>query len=255
LSVWNTGSTTAFTNAEFTIVTTVRLGIHRRLPPAHPCTETATCSNRPHTRAATTWHGLGQCQFRSYPAIDRHNAVRDKFFQICQQADLNPSLEPTNVFPNHQGPVAIRPDIFIPNFGSRSGVVIDLCFTSPMRPDYIDKASKEQCYAASTYAKHVKQNTYGNVCDAHHLDFVAVAGEYFGGFTEAARTFILNITQHYAERQQMIYSQAVSHVFATLTIAQQHANALALLRYAPSVIDIDDRIQLSNFDNSLPRSP
>ena len=63
--------------------------------------------------------------------------------------------------------------VFIPNFSSGKGLVIDTAVTCPLQPKFFHNSSISQGYACNEYAQSVKVKNFGNkVSSEGHIDLV-----------------------------------------------------------------------------------
>ena len=244
LGVTVPGDALSLPNVTFLPVVQLRLGIYtlRRRPNEPCCPRTATiCSTPPTTPAAVYHHAIGQCTHRGSAKFRRHHAIVRELAAILDEANWLPTVEPSNLFINASNPAhrGLRPDLIVEDPSSQIRTCLDVCFTSPLRTDYLKKSCKEQLWAATTFANTEKVAKYSAPCREIGSEFVAICGEYYGGFYPPAVKFLTKLAGDWAAVHGKTKAEGTSCIFGRLSIAQQRANGYALNSYGKMDIDLD----------------
>ena len=122
--------------------------------------------------------------------ISRHDRVRDRIFAACATANLSPVCEQKNLIPDNNS----RPgDIYLPSWSAGQPSALDVTITSPLQPSLISDAAR-RCGSALTNAEYRKYEQYAHKCAELGIQFVPLAFESFGGFSDLVR----KISKHIA---------------------------------------------------------
>ena len=119
--------------------------------------------------------------------IKRHNAIRDCLFDACSAAAWGPVKEMPFLIPGSSEKPA---DVFIPNFSSGKGLVIDTAVTCPLQPKFFHNSSISQGFACNEYAQSVKVKNFGNKVTSEGHIYLPFVVESFGGFSEGVSDLV-----------------------------------------------------------------
>ena len=125
---------------------------------------------------AVSYHGHGDM-------ISCHNRIRDKIISACSGSLLSPISEQKSLLPDNNS----RPgDIFLPVWNNGQPAALDVTITSPLQSGLIINASEKSGFALSA-AEDRKYEQYAQNCSEVGIQFIPLAFETFGGFSETVR--------------------------------------------------------------------
>ena len=123
--------------------------------------------------------------------IKRHNAIRDCFFDACVAAAWGPVKEkPFLISGSSEKPA----DVFIPNFSSGKGLVIDTAISCPMQQKYVHNSSLIQGFTCNEYAQSIKVKNFGIKVTSEGFEYLPVVLESFGGFSDGVSSLVDRFT-------------------------------------------------------------
>ena len=131
---------------------------------------------------AVSCHGRGDM-------ISRHDRIQDKIISACSGALLSPNSEQKSLLPDNNS----RPgDIFLPALNNGLPAALDVTVTSPLHSSLIINASEKSGFALSA-AEDRKYEQYAQNCSEFGIQFIPLAFETFGGFSETVRKTLKRI--------------------------------------------------------------
>ena len=131
---------------------------------------------------ALNCHGRGDM-------ISRHHRVRYRIFAACSTANLTPVCEQKNLIPDNN---SRQGHIYLPRWSAGQPSALDVTITSPLQPSLISDAAR-MCDFALTNAEDRKHEQYAQKCAEIGIQFVTLALESFGGFSDLVRKFLKRI--------------------------------------------------------------
>ena len=111
--------------------------------------------------------------------ISRHDRVRDRIFAACSNANLSPVCEQKNLISDNN---SWPGDVYLPSWSAGQPSALDVTITSPLQPSLISDAAR--CGFALTNAEDRKYEQYAQKCAEIGIQFVPLAFESFGGFSD-----------------------------------------------------------------------
>ena len=111
--------------------------------------------------------------------------VYEQFISACSGALLSPICEQKRLLPDKNS----RPgafDIFLPVWNAGQPAALDVTVTSPLQSSLIISASEKSGFALSA-AEDRKYKQYAQNCSEVGIQFIPLAFETFGGFSETVR--------------------------------------------------------------------
>ena len=116
--------------------------------------------------------------------ISRHDRVRDRIFAACSTANLAPVCEQKILIRDNNS----RPgDIYLPSWSAGQPSALYATITSTLQPSLISDAAR--CAFALTNAEDWKYEHHAQKCTDIGIQFVPLAFESFGGFSDLVRNF------------------------------------------------------------------
>ena len=131
---------------------------------------------------AVSCHGCGDM-------ISRHDRIRDKIISACSGALLSPICEQKSLLPDNNSTPG---DIFLPVWNAGQPAALDVTVTSPLQSSLIKNASEKSGFALSA-ADDRKYEQYAQNCSEVGIQFIHLAFETFGGFSETVRKTLKRI--------------------------------------------------------------
>ena len=121
--------------------------------------------------------------------ISWHDRVRDRIFAACSIANLAPVCEQKNLIPDNNS----RPeDVYLPSWSAGQPSALDVTITSPLQPNLFSDAAR-RCRFALTNAEKRKYEQYAQKYATICIQFVPLAFESFGGFSDMVRKTLKSI--------------------------------------------------------------
>ena len=154
--------------------------------------------------------------------IHRHDSIRDGFFSAAQSAALAPRKEVPSLIPASNSRPA---DIFLPNWSRGRPAAIDVTVISTMQPLTLAGAAASPGYALQV-AEDRKMAAHFEACRAVGVDFVPVAVESLGGWSEEAIANIKKIGRLLGQRTGSPPGDSIRHLFQRLSISLWRGNAI-----------------------------
>ena len=122
------------------------------------------------------------CHGRGY-MISSHDRKRDKKYQLARKLFCLPSVNGKILLPDNN----TRPgDIFLLVWNAGQPAALDVTVTSPLQSSLIINASEKSGFALSA-AEDRKYEQYAQNCSEVVIQFILLAFETFGGFSETVR--------------------------------------------------------------------
>ena len=119
--------------------------------------------------------------------ISRHDRIRDNIISVCSEALLSPICGQKSLLPDNNS----RPgDIFSPVWNAGRPAALDV--TSILQSSLIVNASEKSDLALSA-AEDRKYEQYAQNCSEVGIQFIPLAFETFGGFSETVRKTLKRI--------------------------------------------------------------
>ena len=158
--------------------------------------------------------------------ISRHDRIRDKIISACSGALLSPIFEQKSLLPDNNS----RPgDIFLPVWNAGQPAALDVTVTSPLQSSLIINASEKSGFALSA-AEDRKYEQYAQNCEVR-IQFIPLAFETFGGFSETVRKTLKRIATLADNRnlQPAGLSVALSRLSQSVSVTAIRGSAIMLL--------------------------
>ena len=159
--------------------------------------------------------------------ISRHDCIRDKIISACSGALLSPISEQKSLLPDNNS----RPgDIFLPVWNNGLPAALDVTVTSPLQSSIIINASEKSGFALSA-AEDRKYEQYAQNCSEVGIQFIPLAFETFGGFSETVRKTLKRIATLADNRnlQPAGLSVAFSRLSQSVSVTAIRGSAIMLL--------------------------
>ena len=170
---------------------------------------------------AVSCHGRGDM-------ISRHDdRIRDQIISACSGALLSPICEHKKLLPDNNS----RPgDIFLPVWSAGQPAALDVTVTSPLQSSLILNASEKSGFALSA-AEDRKYEQYAQNCSEVGIQFIPLAFETFGGFSETVRKTLKRIATLADNRnlQPAGLSVAFSRLSQSVSVTAIRGSAIMLL--------------------------
>ena len=131
---------------------------------------------------AVSCHGRGDM-------ISRHDRIRNKVIWAGSGALLSPVSEQKSLLPDNN---SRQGDIFLPVWNNGLPAALDVTVTSPLQSSLIINASEKSGFALSA-AEDRKYEQYAQNCSEVGIQFIPLAFETFGGFSETVRKTLKRI--------------------------------------------------------------
>ena len=166
------------------------------------------------------------CQGRG-DMISRHDRLRYKIISACSGAFLSPISEQKCLLPDNNS----RPgDIFLPVWNDGQPAVLDVTVTSPLQSSFIINASEKSGFALSA-AEDRKYKQCAENCSEIGIQFIPLAFETFGGFSETVRKTLKQIATLADNRnlQPAGLSVAFSRLSQSVSVTAFRGSAIMLL--------------------------
>ena len=169
---------------------------------------------------AMSSHGRGDM-------ISCHDRIRDKIISACLWAILSPIWEHKSLLSDNDS----RPgDIFLPVWNAGQPVDLDVTVTSPLQSSLNISASEKSGFALSA-AEDRKFEQYAQNCSEVGIQFIPLAFETFGGFSETVRKTLKRIAALADNRklQPAGLSVAFSRLFQSVFVTAIRGSAIMFL--------------------------
>ena len=121
--------------------------------------------------------------------ISGHDRIRDKTISACSGALFAPICEQKSLLPDNNSRLG---DTFLPVWTAGQPAALDVTITSPLQSSLIINASEKSGFALSA-AEDRKYEQYAQNCSEVGIQFIPLAFESFGGFSETARKTLKQI--------------------------------------------------------------
>ena len=159
--------------------------------------------------------------------ISRHDRIRDKIISACSGPILSPISEQKSLLPDNNS----RPgNIFLPVWNAGQPAALDVTFTSPLQSSFIINASEKSGFALSA-AVDRKYEQYAQNLSEVGIQFIPLAFETFGGFSETVRKTLKRIATLADNRnlQPAGLSIAFSRISQSVSVTAIRGSAIMLL--------------------------
>ena len=169
---------------------------------------------------AVSCHGRGDM-------ISRHDRIQDKSISACSGALLSPISEQKSLLPDNNS----RPgDIFLPVWNNGLPAALDVTVTSHLQSSLIINASEKSGFLLSA-AEDRKYEQYAQNCSEVGIQFIPLAFETFGGFSETVRKTLKRIATLADNRnlQPAGLSVAFSRLSQSVSVTTIRGSAIMLL--------------------------
>ena len=174
-------------------------------------------------------------------ASSRHNGLVNIIHKIAQDGGLAPIKEARHLLPNGRRPG----DTVIPFGEDGLPVAYDLCVTSALRPDILQRCTHEPQYAAQV-GRERKLRNIGNQAREAGFNFKALSCTSFGYWDPVAEREIVKICRAKSARLGLSDSKVVASEFRLLSCAIMRGLALMILNRDIYCDDIDDDQSLND---------
>ena len=181
--------------------------------------------------------------------MTRHNVLRNFFFDLSNQAGLNPVKEARFLLPGGRKPA----DVLLPWSGGLVGgdpssdLCADLTITG-LRDCYLSRTVDDGSYPA--VQAHVrKENLVGAACRNFGLTFVPVAMCALGSMTPTTYNLISRISKDKAIRTGADISNTINNSFKKLNILLMRSNSNLLLNRCPVIRNVEADIEHGDSNN------
>jgi hypothetical protein len=165
---------------------------------------------------------VGTCKYGPNLKM-RHNAICEQIYRWCQTAHLNPALE-INCTENGTVPA----DVYIPTWTLGKPAALDVTVVHPLRPISINHASKTQGYSAKE-AENKKKRKYEALCSRKGVQFIPLAAEFYGGWSEPAVAFFKTLATRLSHQLEISLSETTQMIFQKLSAIITKKNCYAML--------------------------
>ena len=159
--------------------------------------------------------------------ISRHDRIRDKIISACSGALFSPICEQKSLLTDNNSRLG---DIFLPVLNAGQPAALDVTVTSPLQSSLIINASEKSGFALSA-AEDRKYEQYAQNCSEVGIQFIPVAFETFGGFSETVRKTLKRIATLIDNRnlQPAGLSVAFSRLSQSVSVTAIRGSAIMLL--------------------------
>ena len=148
--------------------------------------------------------------------ISRHDRLRDIIFQHARDAALSPVMEKNHITLTNSKPG----DIFLPVWRNGRPSAFDVTVTSSLQSSTINAAGI-RTGAALTVAEDRKISKHFDSCREVGVDFVPLAVEVLGGWSQAAVDHLVQLASRAADRRGKPRSQVKTYMFQKLSLYLQ----------------------------------
>ena len=168
---------------------------------------------------AVSCHGRGDM-------ISRHDRIRDRIISASSGALLSPISEQKSLLPDNNS----RPRDILPVWNNGLPAALDVTVTSPLQSSLIINASEKSGFALSA-AEDRKYEQYAQNCSEVGIQFIPLAFETFGGFSETVRKTLKRIATLADNRnlQPAGLSVAFSRLSQSVSVTAIRGSAIMLL--------------------------
>ena len=159
--------------------------------------------------------------------ISCHDRIRNKIILACSGALLSPISEQNSLLADNNS----RPgDIFLPVWKAGQPAALDVSVTSPLQSSLIINASEKSGFALSA-AEDRKYEQYAQNCSEVGIQFIPLAFETFGGFSETVRKNLKRIATLTDNKnlQPAGLSVAFSRLSQSVSVTAIRGSAIMLL--------------------------
>ena len=174
-----------------------------------------------------------------YGLISRHNALVEHFCDVCTKAHLAPQREVS--LGNHgPGGGPTRPgDVFLPNFGLATGLVLDFCVTHVQQPTYTNSVRGANVGNAGSFAERyatAHKRLERLEAESQGYRFTAMAVESFGSWSESARGILREVAERRSAASQGTLSRgkAFQRLLTEMNVTLMRAQARMLVLRMPA---------------------
>ena len=130
---------------------------------------------------AVSFHGRGD--------MISHDRVRDKIISACSGALSSPICEQKSLLSDNN---SRQRDVFLPVWNAGQPAALDITVASPLQSSLIINASEKSDFALSA-AEDRNYKQYAQNCSEVGIQFIPLAFETFGGFSETVRKTLKRI--------------------------------------------------------------
>ena len=172
---------------------------------------------------AVSCHGRGDMIFR-------HNCIRDKIIPACSGAFLSPISQQKSLLPDNNSGRYLPGDIFLPVWNAGHPADLDVTVTSSLQSSFIINSSENSGFALSA-SEDRKYEQYDQNCSEVGIQFIPLAFETFGGFSETVRKTLKRIATLADNRhlQPDVLSVAFSRLSQSVSVTAIRGSAILLL--------------------------
>ena len=174
-----------------------------------------------------------------YGLISRHNALVDHFSDVCSKAHLAPQRE-VSLGNRGLGGGLTRPgDVFLPNFGLATGLVLDFCVTHVQQPIYTDSVRGANVWKAGSFAeRYATEHKRSERLEAESqgYKFTAMAVESFGSWSDSTQGILREVAVRRSAASQGTLSRgkAFQRLFTEMNVTLMRAEARMLVTRMPA---------------------
>ena len=209
---------TILNNQEFRTFLAYRIGLPVLSEKGKPCPLCRTSMD------ATGYHA-SMCHSGS-TLNERHNAVRNAIYRICQNAAWSPVLEKEIIVGNTR---LIPGDVFLPqDTTGAEATAIDVTVTNPLQSSLVLQASKKAGVAAETAEKKKRDKHFKQCRDAGVL-FKPFGIEFFGTLGATAQELVDKMAVAIAARRANRTNPCLGEVYRRIYFPLVRAQAKAVL--------------------------
>ena len=165
--------------------------------------------------------------------ISRQDRKRDKIISACSGDLLSPFSEQKSLLPDNKSSPG---DIFLPVWNAGQPAALDVTVTSPLQSSLVIIASEKSVFALSA-AEDRKYEQYAHNCSEVGIQFITLAFETFGGFSETVRKTLKRIATRADNRN--LQPAGLSVAFSRLS---QSVSVTAILGSAIMLFARDARL-------------
>lgn len=159
----------------------------------------------------------------------RHNALRDVIFSVAQSAALSPRREVPSLLPDS---ISRPADVYLPVWSHGRPAAVDVTVISPLQCQVLPQAASIQGHAL-TVANARKRRVHFDNCRSVGVDFLPLAVESLGGWSEDALSFLLSLSRNLASRHGLPPSEVSQQLLQRLSITIWRFNAQMWLSRFP----------------------
>ena len=163
--------------------------------------------------------------------IFRHNAIRDVVFSAAQSAALCPRKEMPSLIPGSRSRPA---DVYVPLWVGHRPAAMDVTVISPLQQLTLSGASSIAGHALQV-AEERKRTAYAELCHPLGIDFVPLALEALGGWSELTCNTIRSISRLQAQRLGIPTTESYHHLAQRIAITLWRGNSSLWMSRQPSI--------------------